>query len=85
MRTAQEIVQVVATHFGVSIDDIRSSSRLRTIARARSVAAYVLKNQNGCTYGEIARALGLKRGSHAQKLYIREAEHPDSEIAMVMK
>lgn len=58
----RRIVDACAMHFGVTVDEIRGTSRLAHITRARHVAAWLLRKMRSHSFPEIARI--LQRGDH---------------------
>jgi chromosomal replication initiator protein len=55
-----EIVSVTAEYFGLSVSDIYSAKKDRTISLARSVAMYLNRRFTKMSYPEIGRAMGGK-------------------------
>jgi chromosomal replication initiation ATPase DnaA len=55
--SARDVLQRVSVRYGVSVDALRSRSRMQLIAEARKMAYTVLRAQ-GRSYPEIGRALG---------------------------
>lgn len=53
MITTDDIVEMVATHYGLSSDDIRGKKRDRQTAEARGVAMYLIRKRMKITYPKI--------------------------------
>lgn len=53
-----EILQVVARHNLISVEDIKSPKRNRNIAWPRQMAAWLCRQMTPCSYPEIGRAFG---------------------------
>ncbi len=60
---ATTILRVVAAHFGVSPDAVRSTSRDRNVTLARSLTFYLMRKHTKLSYPEIGRALSYKNHS----------------------
>jgi chromosomal replication initiator protein len=58
-----DIELLVAQHFGISRERLRSASRDRTVSAARAVAMYLVRHHTNLSYPEIGRALGGKNHS----------------------
>ena len=56
--TGEQIVSVVAEHFGVSVEALRGKARDHAIAWPRQVAMYLLREETTASLGEIGRHLG---------------------------
>ncbi len=54
------ILAVVARHYGVGLDELRSPSRVADLAYARHVSMYLLRTDLGLTLAAIAAMLGRK-------------------------
>lgn len=53
-----EVLDVVAGHFDVSIEDIRSQRRTRQVLPARHVSAYLAQRVSGLSMQQIGNRLG---------------------------
>lgn len=53
--TALEIMKDVAKSYGITIDDIRSKSRIARLATARAVTCYLLKRHLNMSTSEVGR------------------------------
>lgn len=53
-----EIKAVVARHNGLTVADLESACRKRTMAWPRQIAAYLCREMTQCSYTEIGRAFG---------------------------
>ena len=60
--TPNAVVARVAAHFGLPVEVLIGTSRVRSIAYARHIAMYLLVTRFGVSYYETAAALG--RSSH---------------------
>jgi len=56
--TISTVLREVASHFGVTVRDIRSARRTRAILPARHAAAYLMHTLQGATAAEIGSRLG---------------------------
>lgn len=65
--SAEQILQVVAVHFGLSPEEILSSSRKRSIAQARQVAMYLCRENLRYSFPRLGRLFGGK--DHTSVLY----------------
>ncbi len=57
------IEQVVAERFNISVTDIRSSKRTRSVAMARAIAMYLARKHTAMSFPEIGKYLGNKNHS----------------------
>jgi len=60
---ATEIERIVATHFGVTREALRSSSRDRAVTHARGFAMYLIRKHTRLSSPEIGRLLGKRKHS----------------------
>ena len=56
--TPQLIMEVVAEHFGISIEQILSKSRSNDVAKPRQIAVYLCKNMTDASLEAIGKVLG---------------------------
>ncbi len=63
MLTAENIQKTVARHFGISVDDLKSSKRTKNILIPREVAMYLTRKLTRNSLPEIKAKFGVK--SHA--------------------
>ena len=56
--TAERILDATSTLFGLSIDEILSSSRTRPLVNARQIAMYVCRELTDLSFPQIAKAFG---------------------------
>ncbi len=80
--TPQLIIEIVADHYGITVDDMRSKNRSKTIAFPRQVAMYFCKNMTRYSWEAIGTFLGGKDHStiiHGCKK-IEQAYDNDPEI-----
>lgn len=52
------IIRIVSDITGISVDDIKSKRRIRTIVEARCLAIYFLRTKNRNTYQKIGELVG---------------------------
>ncbi len=64
----EEIIDAVAQYMGVSIEEIKSSSRKRKLSYARSVVAYAAIRNMGYKGTEVAKVLSLSPGTVSQNI-----------------
>lgn len=57
-RGIGDVLDVVAGHFDVSVEDIRSPRRSRQVVPARNISAYLAERILGLTMQEIGNQLG---------------------------
>lgn len=63
---AADIIAQVADHYGITIHDLRSRNRQRTIVEARKAVGYLLHERLGLSTSEAARLLNR---DHASIMY----------------
>ncbi|BEQ12935.1 chromosomal replication initiator protein DnaA [Desulfoferula mesophila] len=63
----EDVLRVVATHFGVRPADIKSSRKSRDISRPRQVTMYLARRLTNASFPEIGQALGGKDHSTVVK------------------
>ena len=56
--TPQLVVEVVAEHFGITMDQIPSKSRSNDVAKPRQIAMYLCKNMTDASLETIGKAVG---------------------------
>mgnify|MGYP002572959832 FL=1 len=56
--TPQLVVEVVAEHFGITMDQITSKSRSNDVAKPRQIAMYLCKNMTDASLETIGKAVG---------------------------
>ncbi|HEY2094399.1 MAG TPA: chromosomal replication initiator protein DnaA [Thermoanaerobaculia bacterium] len=61
--TPQEILRVVATHYGQTVTNLKSKSNAQTVAFPRQVAMYMCKELTDLSYPEIGRVFNNKHHS----------------------
>jgi len=89
--TANEILKVVATHYGLKISDLKSKSNARPIAYPRQVAMYLCKQLTDLSYPEIGKIFTNKHHStviySVEKITKLRDEDPavDNTIEMLVK
>ncbi len=63
--TPENIIEVVCSHYGVSIEDIKSSKRNKELVHPRQMIMYLCRCLTDATYKEIASMLGGRDHSTA--------------------
>ncbi len=61
--TPNEILKVVAAHYGIKVTDLKSKSNARPIAYPRQVAMYICKELTDLSYPEIGKIFNNKHHS----------------------
>ncbi|HXG58066.1 MAG TPA: chromosomal replication initiator protein DnaA, partial [Thermoanaerobaculia bacterium] len=61
--TPQDILKVVAAHYGIKVSDLKSKSNARPIAYPRQVAMYMCKELTDLSYPEIGKLFNNKHHS----------------------
>ena len=61
--TPNEILKVVAAHYGIKVSDLKSKSNARPIAYPRQVAMYICKELTDLSYPEIGKLFNNKHHS----------------------
>lgn len=61
------VVEAAADYFGISVDRLLSSSRLKRVVVARIAAAWLLRHRDGLSYPRIADI--LKRKDHSTAIH----------------
>ncbi len=56
--TPEKIMDVICNHYGISIDDIKSSKRNKELVHPRQMIMYLCRSMTSATYKEIAALLG---------------------------
>ncbi len=56
--TPENIINVVCDHYGISIEDIKSSKRNKELVHPRQMIMYLCRSMTNATYKEIASILG---------------------------
>jgi len=64
----EELIDAVAQYMGVSIEEIKSSSRKRKLAYARSVVAYAAIRNLGYRGTQVAEVLSLSHPTVSQNV-----------------
>ena len=65
--TADLIIEAVARHFGLRVNELEGRSRSRAIARPRQIAMYLLREETDASLPQIGAALGGR--DHTTVLY----------------
>ncbi|MGH7784141.1 MAG: chromosomal replication initiator protein DnaA, partial [Candidatus Binatia bacterium] len=58
--TIDRITRAVASHYKLTVDEIKSKNNSRSIAEPRQIAMYLCKRLTACSYPEIGREFGGK-------------------------
>lgn len=61
MTTREDIFAAVSKEYGITVDGILSSSRLRHVAEARQMVMYLMFKRLNCTIAGIAEAVSRNR------------------------
>ncbi|MGN0017519.1 MAG: chromosomal replication initiator protein DnaA [Candidatus Gastranaerophilaceae bacterium] len=56
----EKVTEVVANYFGITSENIKSSSRVQNISNARAIVCYIARNHLQCSYQSIGEALNKK-------------------------
>ncbi|HEY2321493.1 MAG TPA: chromosomal replication initiator protein DnaA [Thermoanaerobaculia bacterium] len=85
--TPQEILRVVAMHYGTTVTNLKSKSNAQTVAFPRQVAMYVCKELTDLSYPEIGRVFNNKH--HSTVMYsvqkIDDKRQNDQQFARVVE
>ncbi|GAC1434411.1 MAG: chromosomal replication initiator protein DnaA [Thermoanaerobaculia bacterium] len=85
--TPQDIMKVVAAHYGLKVADLKSKSNARTIAFPRQVAMYICKELTDLSYPEIGRIFNDKH--HSTVMYsvdkIEQLKADDSDLERTLE
>ncbi len=85
--TPQDIMKVVAAHYGLKVADVKSKSNARTIAFPRQVAMYLCKELTDLSYPEIGRLFNDKH--HSTVMYsvdkIEQLKADDSDLERTLE
>lgn len=85
--TPQEILRVVAAHYGTTVTNLKSKSNAQTIAFPRQVAMYMCKHLTDLSYPEIGRIFNNKH--HSTVMYsvekIDEKMQNDTQFTRVVE
>lgn len=74
--TPSEIIGIVATHFDLTVDQLREKNRKQVNVDARSFAAYFLYTKLKLNFSAIANYIGVSEHTTASRAYARiEEEH----------
>ena len=58
--TIEKVIKVVANYFGITIENIKSTSRVQNISNARAIVCYISRNHLQCSFQSIGEALNKK-------------------------
>ncbi len=72
--TPHSVIQAVASYYHITVDDLRSKGRRRTIAWPRQIAMYLLREETDLSYPQIGELLGGRDHSTVMHGYERVAE-----------
>ena len=81
--TVNDILKVVAAHYGIKVSELKQKSNARIIAYPRQVAMYLCKELTDMSYPEIGKAFNNKH--HSTVMYsverVSEMMEDDSDLA----
>jgi len=80
--TPQEILRVVATHYGQTVTNLKSKSNAQTVAFPRQVAMYICKELTDLSYPEIGRVFNNKH--HSTVMYSVQKIDEKRQVARVV-
>jgi chromosomal replication initiator protein len=85
--TPNEILKVVAAHYGIKVTDLKSKSNARPIAYPRQVAMYLCKELTDLSYPEIGKLFNNKH--HSTVMYsvekIDQLKDDDQQVARTIE
>lgn len=85
--TPNEILKVVAAHYGIKVFDLKSKSNARPIAYPRQVAMYLCKELTDLSYPEIGKLFNNKH--HSTVMYsvekIDQLKEDDQQVARTIE
>ncbi|MCI0575884.1 MAG: chromosomal replication initiator protein DnaA [Chloroflexi bacterium] len=65
--TVEQVFEIVASYYHVTVDGLRSNSRSRTVAFPRQMAMYLARTETGLSFPQIGERLGNR--DHTTVLY----------------
>ncbi|MBI2478723.1 MAG: ATP-binding protein [Planctomycetia bacterium] len=77
--TAKDINKRVAKYFNVTVRELTSSSRRKTVVRARAVSVYLIRTLVGCSFQIIGQSLGGRDHTTAMHAFHRAQAWLDSD------
>ena len=85
--TPNEILKIVAAHYGIKVTDLKSKSNARPIAYPRQVAMYMCKHLTDLSYPEIGKVFNNKH--HSTVMYsvekIDQLMQDDAQVARTIE
>ena len=85
--TPNEILKVVAAHYGIKVSDLKSKSNARPIAYPRQVAMFLCKELTDLSYPEIGKLFNNKH--HSTVMYsvekIDQLKEDDQQVARTLE
>jgi putative transposase len=77
----KRLLEKVSAHFGVEAEDLKSGSKVRSVARARAVLCYVGVRKLGLTSASIAKELGMSPSAVSKSIIRAQqvSKHEDIE------
>lgn len=81
--TSQVIENVVCEHFGLDVEQLKSTTRKREIVQARQIAMYLIKNHTEMSLSQIGAILGKK--NHATVLHAYKIVQEQMEVDKVFR
>lgn len=87
IRKEEELLKIIAKHFGLKLEDLRRETKERKVIKAKQVAMYFCKTLLQMSYSEIAKLLGKK--DHTSALYaikkVEEKRHSDKKFDYMLQ
>ena len=76
--TAQDIMEIVANYFGLSVDDLICKSRVGALVEARSIAMFLCRRMTDLSYPDIGRLFNRDHSTVVTAYKKIEAQYADS-------
>lgn len=77
------LLEKIAKRFGVDTEDLRSGSRARTVAKARSVLCYLGVRKLGLTSASLSKELGISPSAVSKAIARGKKEVRPDDIELV--
>lgn len=82
-RNLPGLLEKIARRFGVDIEDLKSGSRARTVAKARSVLCYLGVRRLGLTSASLSKELGISPSAVSKAIARGKKELKPDDIGLV--